>query len=86
MPAENKTFNNLADLFEKLLKKQEPNFAGSNGGKLMYFIFKYLREYSWHDLKSWKQVSSLFILARSFSFFRYPRKLLNNLKLKQGLI
>jgi len=64
MPAEN-----LADLFEKQLRMRNSRYH-----TLMLYIRKYLENYTWNDLQGWKHVSSQFMLARSFSFFCYPRK------------
>ena len=36
----------------------------------MYYIDEYLTDYKWTNVEGWKNLSSDFFLARSFSFFR----------------
>ena len=73
--------NNLAELFKRELKDWDGTFKlafrGDDGGDetakpetLMAYVESYLRNYTWKNAKQWNDVSSKFILARCFSFFR----------------
>lgn len=68
--------NDLANLFKTELRKQEKSFNVSpskkakNEGFFMNYVDDYLSKYKWTSIKEWQEVSSKFMLARCFSFYR----------------
>ena len=71
---DDKEVNNLANLIETELKKT-PQFQSSGDeakyqGALFAHIDKYLSSFEWHNSDEWNEISSKFMLARCFSFFR----------------
>jgi len=69
--------NDLANLFKTELRKQDKTFNESsskkakNEGFFMDHVDDYLSKYKWTSIKEWQEVSSKFMLARCFSFYRF---------------
>jgi len=75
-----KDHNNLASLFKAAMQKWDENYALlSNGesnkpghyqGTLLAYLEDYLKDYGWSNVDEWNTISSKFLLARCYSFFR----------------
>ena len=66
-----KNENNLANLFKTKLQEWDVSFYfPSTQGTIMAYVDEYLSEYKWANFQEWYEISSKFLLARSFSFFR----------------
>jgi len=77
-----KNENNLARLFKTELRNRDKRFelsfnkeeginpATTKQGTLMESVEKYLDRYKWKSVDEWNKISSKFLLARCFSFFR----------------
>ena len=69
-----KNRDNSFDLsFSKIIysnKKKGIIQAATKQGTLMFSLEKYLTRYEWKSFDEWNEISSKFLLARCFSFFR----------------
>ena len=72
IPPEESGSSTLGELFKKEFRQHDNSFTTYNEKLFMAHITKYLEGYKWKDVKEWQDVSSQFLLARSFSFFRHP--------------
>ena len=67
---------NLANLFIAKLRQCPKNSmsgrkeAAKEEGTLRFRMEEFLKQYAWDDIQGWIDISSQFMLARSFSFFR----------------
>ena len=77
--SKNENNKSLADIFKRELRNWNPSFSlafSEDDGTsvepdtLMFYVEDYLGKYQWSNAKEWNSISSDFILARCFSFFR----------------